>query len=117
MSFAKRSVYIFSDASDSGIFHIPEDRLILLEATHELWIKTDNDGLTVDSTLQDAINNFKLHGKNLTPPPNVWHPWNDGVGSNLDAALWGGHRLIAVSTSEPTPTQGVDGDIWFQRDA
>jgi len=116
MAFTKRSIYVFSNANDKGIYHVPEDRIILLEETHELWIKTNNEGLTPDSTFQDALNNFNNHGTNITPPANVWHPWNDGVGSNLDAALWGGHRLIAVTTQEPTPNTGNNGDFWFQVD-
>jgi len=117
MGFAKRSIYIFTSASDTGIYDVPEDRVILLEETHEIWIKTSNEDLNVNSTLQDAINNFKLYGKNLTPQPNVWHPWNDGVGSDMDAALWGGHRLIAISEDPPSDTDGEEGDIWFQRES
>jgi hypothetical protein len=112
MAVSKRSVYVFELPTDGGIFDVPEDRIILVESTNELWLKKDNNGLDDSKTVQDAINSG-----NLIPPNNVWNPNNDGVGSDLDAALWGGHRLIAISVDEPTAADGVDGDIWFQRDS
>jgi len=114
MAFIKKALSIFTDENDIGIFHVPKNSPVLLESTHEMWIKKDNVGLNENSTIQDAINNFYQHNKNLELLPNVWHSQNDGVGSNLNAALWGGHRLIDVAPKPPSNNDGDTGDIWFE---
>lgn len=108
---SKRAIHVFAAESETGVYYVPEGALVLIESTWELYFKVDNLGLTTASTIADAIGQDKLRS-----PMNVWNKDNDGVGSDLDAALWGGHRLINISTSEPTSGDGVSGDIWFQRD-
>lgn len=112
MVASKRAIHIFNNAGETGVWDIPDGALVLIEATFELYFKVDNIGLDPSMTVQDAITRDKL-----VTPDNTWHSKNDGPDSGLSAEFWGGHRLIEISTSEPTAADGVTGDIWFQRDA
>lgn len=114
----KRSMYVFSDASAQGINTVPVKRMVLIESTGEIYFLDNKTNVGPGTTIQDAINPQAGTGiRNLIPPNNVWSYNNQGVGTNMDAALWGGHRLINISVNEPQPSDGVVGDIWFQRDA
>ena len=112
MQGSKRAIYAFETSAALGVYNVPEGAIVLIENTNELYFKVDNVGLNLTSTVQSAIALDRV-----IPPENVWSYNNQGVGTNMDAALWGGHRLIEISVDAPTSADGDEGDIWFQRDA
>ena len=112
MAVQKKPIYVFETQNDFGINEVPVNRMVLVEATQNIYILKDDNGLSSSSTVQDAIN----AGKMIL----VWTSSNDGPYSGLEAettTYWNGYRLISVSTDEPTQADGENGDVWFQRDA
>jgi len=118
MAVQKKPIYVFEGPGDTGINIVPDTRMVMVEDTHNVYVKKHNNGLGNTSTVQDAINNGNM--------VLLWSNENDGPYSGLQAqsaTYWGtqnggqGYRLINVSTGEPQPGDGDIGDIWFQRDA
>lgn len=75
---------------------------------------TINGDLSVSGDLTTGALTATADGTTLTYDGHaIWHAGNDGSGSGLDAELWDGAQKY-VSTSDPTSTDGNDGDIWFK---
>jgi len=117
MQGTKRALYTFDDETSTGIFYVPENSLVLIESTNKLYMKKNNTNLIETSTILDAITpHVPTENINLIVPQNIWGINNDGDGTGNDSEKWMGHKLLNISTVEPQPTDGVDGDIWFQRE-
>ena len=115
MAVQKKPVYVFETDSDTGIDQVPLKRLVLVERIGttspviRLFLLRNKNGVDSNTTIAQAIAN-----KNLVV---FWNENNDGYNSELvaqDSQRWKSHKLLNISTDEPTSNDGEEGDIWFQ---
>jgi len=84
MAYTRKPVYQFKTVDDLGINEVPINRLSIIEATAEIYLKINNNNLDNDSTIQDAIDGGNL--KNLSS--DAINSVESGVEHRIDNAVF-----------------------------
>jgi hypothetical protein len=107
MALQKRPLYVFENATETGLDEVPLNRLVLVESLKSLYYYDDNIGVSSTTTIQQAIDANKLKV--------FWSKDNDGPYSGIEATnskLWGKYRLT-IDTKNPDSSVGEVNDIMF----
>ena len=92
MAYTVEGVWSFFDYNDTGLDSVPLNKVLIVKSNGKLFIKKTNDGITQNTTIQQAIDAGALDAKSI----------GTGEGNGFDYV------------QEQVPTNAKQGEIWFR---
>ena len=92
MAYTVEGVWSFFDYNDTGLDSVPLNKVLIVKSNGKLFIKKTNDGITQNTTIQQAIDAGALDAKSI----------GSGEGTGFDYV------------QEQVPTNAQQGEIWFR---
>ena len=92
MAYTVEGVWSFFDYNDTGLDSVPLNKVLIVKSNGKLFIKKTNDGITQNTTIQQAIDAGALDAKSI----------GSGEGTGFDYV------------QETVPQNATQGEIWFR---
>ena len=65
MAYTVEGVWSFFDYNDTGLDSVPLNKVLIVKSNGKLFIKKTNDGITQNTTIQQAIDAGALDAKSI----------------------------------------------------
>ena len=93
MAYSVENIWSFFDENDTGIYSVPLNKLVIVKSTGQMFIKKTNDGITQNTTIQQAI---------------------DAGIIDTDSVEGGASGTGFDYVQESAPENAKQGEIWFR---